>query len=142
MSAENNQPEEFNMVDNIFKTVAVIGAGIIGRGWVRVFSRSGCRTRIYDPDPAQTHKALAWVAGDLKRDVSDNFISSQQAQTCLSLISLYKNGLLEKVVALPSFIIINSETLKIWVRTTTWRLYVLVWWYSNNCWYLFINYSC
>jgi len=77
------------MVDNIFKTVAVIGTGVIGRGWVRVFSRSGCHTRIYDADPAQTHKALAWVEGDLKRDVSDDFISSQQAQTCLSLISLH-----------------------------------------------------
>jgi L-gulonate 3-dehydrogenase len=75
------------MVDNIFKTVAIIGTGVIGRSWIRVFTRAGCRTRVYDADPAQTQKALAWVEGDLKRDAADELISTQQAQRCLSLIS-------------------------------------------------------
>jgi 3-hydroxyacyl-CoA dehydrogenase len=91
MSADNNKSEESNMADNIFKTVAVIGTGVIGRGWIRVFTRAGCDTRIYDADPAQTHKAMAWVEGDLKRDATDELISPQQAQSCLSLISLHTN---------------------------------------------------
>jgi 3-hydroxyacyl-CoA dehydrogenase len=77
------------MADKIFKTVAVIGTGVIGRGWIRVFTRAGCHARIYDLDRVQTQKALAWVEGDLNRDVSDGLISPQQAQTCLSLISLH-----------------------------------------------------
>jgi 3-hydroxyacyl-CoA dehydrogenase len=84
-------------VDNIIKTVAVIGTGIIGRGWIRVFTRAGYDTRIYDADPSQTHKALAWVEGDLERDVSDGLISLRQAQECLSLISLYTE--LDEVLA-------------------------------------------
>jgi len=76
-------------VKNIFQTVAVIGTGVIGRGWIRVFARAGCRTRIYDADPAQAHKALAWVADDLKRDTADDLISADQAQGCLALISLH-----------------------------------------------------
>ena len=79
------------MLDTIFRTVAVIGTGVIGRGWIRIFTRAGCRTRIYDPGQSQSRKALNWVEADLKRDVSDNFISSQQAKTCLSLISEHDN---------------------------------------------------
>jgi 3-hydroxyacyl-CoA dehydrogenase len=75
------------MVDNIFKTVAIVGTGVIGRSWIRVFSRAGCLTRVYDADPAQTRKALAWVEDDLKHDASDELISTQQAQRCLALIS-------------------------------------------------------
>ncbi len=81
--------EELKMVKNIFKTVAVVGTGVIGRGWIRVFTRAGCHTRIYDIDSSQTHKTLDWVKRDLNRDVSDDIISSQQAQACLSLISLH-----------------------------------------------------
>lgn len=77
------------MVKNIFKTVAVVGTGVIGRGWIRVFTRAGCQTRIYDADSTQIQKALTWVKDDLKRDVSDDIISSQQAEACLSLISLH-----------------------------------------------------
>jgi 3-hydroxyacyl-CoA dehydrogenase len=41
--------------------VAVVGAGVIGRSWAQLFARAGCETRIYDPDPAQVEKALAWL---------------------------------------------------------------------------------
>lgn len=79
------------MVDHNFKTVAVIGTGVIGRGWIRVFNRAGCRTRIYDADPAQAHKALAWVESDLQRDLTDELISAQGLQRCVSLISLHSD---------------------------------------------------
>jgi len=41
--------------------VAVVGTGVIGRSWALLFARAGCRTRIYDRDPAQLEKALAWL---------------------------------------------------------------------------------
>ena len=43
------------------ETVAIIGTGVVGRSWARVFSRAGCRTRLYDGDPAQVERALAWL---------------------------------------------------------------------------------
>jgi 3-hydroxyacyl-CoA dehydrogenase len=47
--------------------VAVIGTGVIGRSWIRVFTRAGCETRIYDRDPEQVRRAVAWVRADLRQ---------------------------------------------------------------------------
>jgi len=77
------------MKDNGVKSVALVGTGVIGRGWIRVFTRAGCRARIYDPDSVQAQKAQAWVEGDLNRDVAEGLITREQARTCLSLISLH-----------------------------------------------------
>ena len=40
------------------KNVAVVGTGVIGRSWIQVFARAGCRTRAYDRDPALVHTRL------------------------------------------------------------------------------------
>jgi len=42
--------------------VAVIATGVIGRSWLRVFSRAGIRVQAWDPDPARLAQALAWHA--------------------------------------------------------------------------------
>lgn len=44
------------------RTVAIVGTGVVGRSWARVFSRAGCHTRLYDGDPAQVERAVAWLA--------------------------------------------------------------------------------
>ena len=49
------------------KFVAVVGAGVIGRSWIRVFARARYETRVWDPDPAQVEHAWEWVKADLKR---------------------------------------------------------------------------
>ena len=49
------------------QAVAVIGTGVIGRSWIRVFARAGLETRIWDTDPAQVDAAWTWVKADLKR---------------------------------------------------------------------------
>lgn len=49
------------------RAVAVIGTGVIGRSWIRVFARAGMETRIWDADPAQVEAAWAWLKADLKR---------------------------------------------------------------------------
>jgi 3-hydroxyacyl-CoA dehydrogenase len=49
------------------QSVAVIGTGVIGRSWIRVFARAGLTTRIWDADPAQIQAAWDWLKADLKR---------------------------------------------------------------------------
>jgi 3-hydroxyacyl-CoA dehydrogenase len=38
--------------------VAVIGCGVIGRGWLQVFARAGCRVSVFDPDADQVRRAI------------------------------------------------------------------------------------
>lgn len=40
--------------------VAVVGVGVIGRSWLRVFTRAGCVTRAWDPNAEVLSRALAW----------------------------------------------------------------------------------
>jgi 3-hydroxyacyl-CoA dehydrogenase len=49
------------------QSVAVIGTGVIGRSWIRVFARAGLETRIWDPNPEQVEAAWTWLKADLKR---------------------------------------------------------------------------
>lgn len=46
-------------------TVAVIGAGLIGRAWSIVFARAGFQVRLWDQFPLQTTQAVAFVADRL-----------------------------------------------------------------------------
>lgn len=47
-------------------TVAVVGAGLIGRAWAIVFARAGIDVMLYDTDPDIVDRALAVMAGDLQ----------------------------------------------------------------------------
>jgi L-gulonate 3-dehydrogenase len=47
------------------KTVAVIGAGLIGRAWAMVFARAGWRVRLYDNNDAQLKSARGFIADSL-----------------------------------------------------------------------------
>lgn len=47
------------------KTIAVIGAGLIGRAWSMVFARAGWSVRLADSDPDQLARARAFVAASL-----------------------------------------------------------------------------
>jgi L-gulonate 3-dehydrogenase len=62
------------------KTVGCVGTGVIGRGWMRVFSRGGCRTNLFDKDPGQVKKALVWLEEQLKLDIADGFITKEEAK--------------------------------------------------------------
>ena len=41
------------------KTVAIIGGGVIGGGWLARFLLNGWDVRLYDPDPACVRKIEA-----------------------------------------------------------------------------------
>ena len=49
--------------------VAVVGTGVVGRSWIRVFARAGFPTRVYDPDPEQLARAVAWARKSALDDV-------------------------------------------------------------------------
>jgi 3-hydroxyacyl-CoA dehydrogenase len=68
------------MVDPQSITVAVIGTGVIGRSWARVFARAGCSTKLYDPDQAQVETAIGWIREDLAADEAEGVIGSEEAE--------------------------------------------------------------
>jgi 3-hydroxyacyl-CoA dehydrogenase len=49
------------------QTIAVIGAGLIGRAWAIVFARAGHQVALHDPEPEALEAALALIA----RSVAD-----------------------------------------------------------------------
>ena len=54
-------------VTTTFETVAVIGAGTMGRGIAQFFAQGGLRTLIYDTDGEQTAEAVRFVTRMLQR---------------------------------------------------------------------------
>lgn len=48
------------------RAVAVVGLGLVGRSWLRVFTRAGFPTRVWDPDPEQVDAGWSWLKADLK----------------------------------------------------------------------------
>lgn len=56
MSAETRPP------------VAIIGTGVIGRSWARVFTRAGHPVQLWDPNAGAATAALAWHADESSRD--------------------------------------------------------------------------
>ncbi len=64
----------------------MIGAGVIGRSWVQVFARAGCRVRVFDADPARLASALAWLRDDLAERVAFGALSVAKAKTMLARV--------------------------------------------------------
>jgi 3-hydroxyacyl-CoA dehydrogenase len=48
--------------------VAVVGTGVIGRSWIRVFARAGHEVRAWDPDRATLDAAVAWEREEAERE--------------------------------------------------------------------------
>jgi L-gulonate 3-dehydrogenase len=69
--------------------VAVVGAGVIGRSWIRVFIRAGCETRVYDVDPVTQAKSLKWVEEDLALDCRDGVMTKREASEQRALVSAH-----------------------------------------------------
>lgn len=44
------------------RTIAVVGAGLIGRAWTVVFARAGCAVRLWDPVPEVRTQVMAALA--------------------------------------------------------------------------------
>ncbi len=61
-------------------TVAVVGTGVVGRSWIRVFTRAGFPTRVHDPDAGQLERALAWARASAREDVHLGLCSYSEAR--------------------------------------------------------------
>ncbi|MEO7964033.1 MAG: 3-hydroxyacyl-CoA dehydrogenase NAD-binding domain-containing protein [Gemmatimonadaceae bacterium] len=72
MSDSDNTTRQSERASPRPTTVAVVGCGVIGRSWVRVFTRAGCRVRLWDSSPASIERALAWHADESVRDTRAN----------------------------------------------------------------------
>lgn len=68
------------MNTNLPSKVTVVGVGVIGRSWIRVFARAGIPTWVYDRDPLQLDKAMRWLEEDLAQDVAEGFLTTMQAK--------------------------------------------------------------
>jgi L-gulonate 3-dehydrogenase len=55
---------------NETKTIAVIGAGLVGRAWAMVFARAGWRVRLNDNSDAQLQAARGFIADSLVQQES------------------------------------------------------------------------
>ena len=71
--------ETVTMQEPLIASVAIIGSGVIGRGWINVFSAAGCRTLVFDSDSAQLQRGLAWFNDTLAQDEADGFIDAERA---------------------------------------------------------------
>lgn len=58
--------------------VAIIGAGLIGRGWAIVFARAGWRVNLYDLDPAALDNAVEALHEQLKMLVAQGLCRGVQ----------------------------------------------------------------
>jgi 3-hydroxyacyl-CoA dehydrogenase len=74
------------MKDHIKKTVALVGMGVIGRGWMRVFADAGCEVQIYDANNEQVAKALSWLEKAISRDIEEGFIAPEKGKRSLMLV--------------------------------------------------------
>ena len=61
------------------KTVAVIGAGLIGRAWAMVFARAGWRARLHDRDPAQLDRARDFIEASLVEQAGYGLVADPAA---------------------------------------------------------------
>ena len=57
------------------KTIAVIGAGLIGRAWAMVFARAGWRARLTDRAPSQLDAAAAFIAASLDEQAAFGLVT-------------------------------------------------------------------
>jgi len=60
--------------------VAVVGTGVIGRSWIRVFGRAGFPTRVFDPVPEQLARAMEWARKSALGDVHLGLCAYAEAQ--------------------------------------------------------------
>ena len=71
--------------------IAVVGCGVIGRGWIKVFARAGCFTRVYDQSTSQRELASDWLKKSLEMDITDGFIDTKQAKAMVQKVSFHSS---------------------------------------------------
>ncbi len=73
------------------RTVAVVGTGVIGRSWIRVFTRAGFDTRIFDPDPEQLARAVDWHIESALDDLREGLATVREANAACRRVARCKS---------------------------------------------------
>ena len=68
--------------------VSLVGCGVIGRGWIRVFARSQAEVRLDDASPDTCRRAIEWLGQDLAADISDGFITATERDIVLAHVEV------------------------------------------------------
>ena len=68
--------------------VALVGTGVIGRGWIRVFAEAGAAVRLYDQDATQPARTLEWLEADLALDEQEGFLAQGASQAILGRVAI------------------------------------------------------
>src|ERR1700719_710233 len=76
-------------IEPAIRSVAVVGTGVIGRSWVRVFSRAGCKTRIYDAVAGKAQTALSLLEEDLHEDVNLGVLTREECDRQRAVITVH-----------------------------------------------------
>lgn len=77
------------------KTIAVIGAGLIGRAWAMVFARAGWRVRLTDNSAEQLARAHAFIAASLDEQRQYGLVADPRA----TLERIEIDAILESTIA-------------------------------------------
>jgi 3-hydroxyacyl-CoA dehydrogenase len=63
----------------VTRTVAIIGAGLIGRAWAAIFARAGWQVRVTDPAPEVRASARAMILDELRNLARFNLAADPEA---------------------------------------------------------------
>jgi 3-hydroxybutyryl-CoA dehydrogenase len=102
---ETNEPNE-NLTppspdatrESSVQTIAVLGAGTMGRGIAHVAALAGFATRLYDPEPAALARAAAAIHANLTKGLELKKVTAEAAERARGALRLVE-GLPEAVAA-------------------------------------------
>ena len=89
--ASNSRPGSPGTLADTPRTVAVVGTGVIGRSWIRVFARAGFNTRVFDPDPEQAARAVDWAIESAVADFREGLATLREANAACRRIGRCKS---------------------------------------------------
>ena len=72
---------------NMNGIAAIVGAGLIGRAWARVFARAGWHVRLFDSAPAQLASAQGLIAASLAEQEKAGLVQDAAAAAARVSIS-------------------------------------------------------
>ena len=78
-------------MQNLIKTVAVIGAGTMGNGIAHVFAQKQFKVHLIDTNTSIIEKALNTISKNLDRQISKGIISQTDKEQSLSRISTFQS---------------------------------------------------
>ncbi|MCG8597587.1 MAG: 3-hydroxyacyl-CoA dehydrogenase [Kiloniellales bacterium] len=100
-----------------FETVAVVGAGTMGRGIAQLFAQGGLRTLLHDANPEQTADAMGFIARMLRRRADKG--AATQAETERAIANLVAADGLEALA--PAGLVVEAVAERLDVKQDLFR---------------------